>query len=645
VCGIAGMIGAPDARLLRAMARIMAHRGPDDEGVWHDAQAGLAARRLKIIDLVGGHQPMSNEDDSCWLVFNGEIYNYRELRARLEAKGHRFRSRSDGEAILHLYEEEGDDCLEHLEGMFAAALWDCGRRRLLLARDPLGIKPVYYWEHGDRLAFASEAKALLLDPACPRAPDLAALGAYLTFLYIPSPASGFAGPRKLAPGHKLVFEGGRARVSAYWRPRPPATLVTEPAAAAEQVLGALEDAVGRHLVSDVPLGVFLSSGLDSSTVVALMRRRAPSAPIRTFTLDFAEAGFSEAPGASAVARACGSEHQEFRVRPEVAELLPSLVWHLDEPLADSSLVITHLIARLAREHVTVALSGIGGDELFIGYPRYLATRLAQPYARLLPPAVRRGLAWAARALPDSSRSGNPTGRLRRFLEAGPEDALGRYLAWISFWTARALRELMPSLPAEVDPGAGHRAILHGALAGARNGREAVAAVAALDLATYLPDDLLMLGDKMTMAASLELRVPFCDRRLLETVWSVDPAIRVGDGLKPLLRRVAGPLLPPEILGRPKRGFSVPLAEWLRGPLAPMAADLLSESRLNRRGLLAPTVVRRLLDEHRAGRRDHADRLFALMVLELWFQTFWDEWPGRRRAIMAEVERAPLGVPP
>ena len=642
MCGIAGMVGAPDPRLLRAMARVMAHRGPDDEGVWRDDQAGLAARRLRIIDLVGGHQPMANEDESCWLVFNGEIYNYRQLRARLEAKGHRFRSRSDGETILHLYEEEGDGCLEHLEGMFGFALWDRARRRLLLARDPLGIKPLYYREQNGRLAFASEAKALLLDPACPRDPDLPALAAYLAFLYVPSPATAFAGVRKLAPGQGLVFEEGRARLWEYWRPEPAARLVSTTAEAEHRVLAALADSVDRHLVSDVPLRVFLSGGLDSSSIVTLMRRVAPSTPIRTFTLDFEEASFGEAASARAVAQAVGSDHRELVVRPQVAEVLPTLAWHLDEPLADSSLVITHLIARLAREDVTVALSGIGGDELFLGYPRYLGLRLAGHYTRLVPAPLRRGLARAAGWLPDSARSTDPTGRLRRFLEAGPLDTAARYLTWISFWSEPALRELLPALPGEDDPFADHRERLLRALADGTTGAHPAGAAAALDLSTYLPDDLLMLGDKMTMAASLEVRVPFCDRRLVEVVGSIDPKLRSGPGLKPLLRRVMGPLLPPAILRQPKRGFMDPLSRWLRGPLAEMAGDLLSEPVLRRRGLLAVLTVRRLIADHNAGRRNHADRLFALMMLELWQRAFWDEWPERRRAVFAEVDRAPGG---
>jgi asparagine synthase (glutamine-hydrolysing) len=636
------MVGAPDRRLLTAMARIMAHRGPDDEGVWCDREAGLAARRLKIVDLVGGHQPMANEDASGWLVFNGEIYNYRELRHRLEAKGHRFQSRSDGETILHLYEEEGDGCLEHLEGMFGFALWDRARRRLLLARDPLGIKPVYYRSAAGRLAFASEAKALLLDPSCPREPDREALAAYLTFLYVPSPRTAFAGIRKLGPGQKLVFEDGHARVSTYWRPAPPAQLVTDPMEAADQVRAALADSVARHLASDVPLGVFLSSGLDSSSIVALMRRAGPGA-IQTFTLDFTESSFGEAAAARVIASAAGTEHHEFIVQPDVAAMLPELVWHLDEPLADSSLVITHLVARLAREHVTVALSGIGGDELFVGYPRYLGARWAARYERCTPALLRRALAGAAGWLPDTARSDDPTGRLRRFLEAGPLRAHERYLAWVSFFAAPALRELMPGVPAMVDPMASHREVLQPALAAARTEPEIVAAVSGLDLRTYLPDDLLMLGDKMTMAASLELRVPFCDRRLVETVLAIDPRIRVGAGLKSLLRRVMGPSLPPEILRRPKRGFSVPLATWLRGPLAEMSLELLSETRLRQRGLVATEPVSRLIHEHRSGRRNHADRLFALMVLELWQQAFWDGWPARRAAVLAQVEAGDGGA--
>ncbi len=632
MCGIAGIVGAPiESRLLRGMARILAHRGPDDEGFYEEGEIGLASRRLKIIDLVGGHQPLANEDESCWLVFNGEIYNFRELRAGLESKGHRFGSRTDGEAILHLYEEEGDGCLRHLEGMFAFALWDRSRRRLLLARDPLGIKPLYYRLDGGRLAFASELKALLLDPACPRELDLDALAHYLTFLYIPSPATIFRGIRKLPPGHCLVFENGRATVRAYWDLTFPPTRLGDRREAAARVLAALKESVQRHLVSDVPLGVFLSSGMDSSTVVALMRG-VSTGVIKTFTLDFEESSFSEAAAAREVAQAFGTEHREFVVRPDVADLLPRLVWHLDEPLGDSSLIVTYLVSELARREVTVALSGIGGDELFFGYPRYLGARLGRHYSAL-PLGFRRAIGALAHRIPDSARSDNLPGRIRRFLEAGPLPDAERYLSWVSFLAPEALGELLPGRRSAIDPRELHLA--HFRRCSAADVRDALLY---LDLKTYLPDDLLMLGDKMSMAASLELRVPLCDRRLVELLAQVAPTVRApGFALKPLLREIMRPLLPRQTLLAPKRGFMVPLAQWFRGPLKTLALDLLADERVRAGGILNPAPVRRLLDAHLAGTRSYFDQLFALIVFELWRAAYQDGWSARRRQVMAEVD--------
>ncbi|HLC40440.1 MAG TPA: asparagine synthase (glutamine-hydrolyzing), partial [Methylomirabilota bacterium] len=417
MCGIAGIVGAPvDSRLLRAMARIQAHRGPDEEGVYHDKDVGLASRRLKVIDLAGGQQPMTNEDESVRLVFNGEIYNFKELRARLDAKGHRFKSKSDTETIVHLYEDEGDSCVRELEGMFAFALWDAPRQRLLLARDRIGIKPLYYRIADGRLAFASELKALLLDPACPREVSLRALELYLAFLYIPSPLTIFSGIQKLEPGHYLVFENGRATLRPYWELPGNERQLTDRQEILSELEGLLGSVVGQHLVSDVPLGVFLSSGLDSSTLVALMHQTGARGT-KTFTLDFTEGSFSEAAGARLVSRRFGAEHRELMVHPHVVDLLPKLVWHLDEPLGDSSLIPTYLVASFARREVTVALSGIGGDELFAGYPRYLGAKLARRYEQL-PLFVRQQLAHLARFIPDSSRSDNPTGRVRRFLQGG-----------------------------------------------------------------------------------------------------------------------------------------------------------------------------------------------------------------------------------
>ena len=642
MCGIAGIAGAPpDVRLLRAMARIQAHRGPDEEGVYRDDEAGLAATRLKIIDLLTGQMPMTNEDGSCVLVFNGEIYNFKELSAMLESKGHRFKTKSDSEAILHLYEEEGENCLKHLHGMFAIALWDARRRRLLLARDRIGIKPLYYRVANGRITFASELKALLLDSTCPKEIDFEALRLYLTYLYIPSPVTIFRGIQKLPPGHFLVFEKGHETVRQYWDVPRDAPPIRDRRQALHEAFETLEVCVADHLVSDVPLGVFLSSGLDSASLVAFMNRLR-AGPIRTFTLDFQEQSFSEAEGARRIAKQFETEHRDFLVNPDVADLLPKLVWHLDEPLADSSLILTYLVARYARQDVTVALSGIGGDELFSGYPRYLGARLARRYD-LLPLSWRRRVAQLARFIPDSTRSDNPSGRIRRFLIGGPLPPHLRYLAWVSCFTPEALGEIFsPRLRSTgaTDLYGGHLAYLERPGVG-----DAGDPYFYLDLKTYLPEDLLMLADKMTMAASLELRVPFCDHRLVELMARIAPTLRSpGFQLKALLREMMTPLLPRETLQRPKRGFTLPLAAWVKGSLRSLAQDLLSESRMARRGYLNPQLVTNLLENHLAGAQNSTDHIFALMVFELWHQEYLDDWPSRQSAVFREVvgDNAPGG---
>jgi len=627
MCGIAGIVGPPiDRRLLQAMARIQAHRGPDDEGIFFDGHVGLVSRRLKIIDLVTGHMPLANEDESCWVVFNGEIYNFRELHARLEAKGHRFKSKSDTEVIVHLYEEEGDACLQSLEGMFAFALWDGPRRRLLLARDRIGIKPLYYRIANGRLTFASEMKALLLDPHCPREINLQALQKYLAFLYIPSPETIFRGIQKLPPGHCLIFEKGEATVRQYWDLPSSRPALRDHREVVDQLAELLKKCVESHLVSDVPLGVFLSSGLDSTSLVALMSQLNGS-PIKTFTLDFEEGSFSEAEGARLVAKHYKTEHRDFIVRPNVADLLPKLVWYLDEPLGDSSLIPTYLVAHLARQEVTVALSGIGGDELFFGYPRYLGAKLARRYEHL-PLTVRNGLARLAHFIPDSVQSHNPSGRLRRFLLGGTLPAHQRYLAWMSFFTPDALAELFSGAGDSIDPFPRHLAYLK---------RADGDPYFYLDLKTYLPEDLLMLGDKMTMANSLELRVPFCDHRLVEFMARVAPEVRApGFKLKALLKEIMAPVLPKGILDRPKRGFSLPLAAWFKGPLRELALDLLSERRMTQRGYLNPAPVRDLLEQHLFGTRSYFDQIFAFMVFELWHQTYLDDWESHRARIFRDI---------
>jgi asparagine synthase (glutamine-hydrolysing) len=621
MCGIAGFAGGQSPALLREMGRRLAHRGPDDEGIYLDDRVGLASRRLAIIDLQGGRQPMTNEDGSLWLVSNGEIYNYRELRARLLARGHTLSTSSDTEVILHLYEEEGEECLNRLRGMFALALWDRDAQKLLLARDRIGIKPLYYAIRGGQLAFASELKSLLAWDGWDREIDEEALLAYLTFLYVPTPLTIFKGFRKLEAGHKLVFRHGQAAVNPYWDLRFPGERAGDEREWVEECRALLLETVRCHLESDVPVGVFLSGGMDSGSLVALMARISGE-PVRTFTLGFEEAAFSESASARQVAEQFGTLHQEFVVKPEAMAILPDLVWHLDEPFADASMALTYLVSKAAREHVKVALSGIGGDELFGGYPRYLGVKLL-PYYERVPRRVRDGLARLVQGIPESMTGTNLPGRLKRFIRSGPLAPDRRYLSWVSFFNEDLLgrllgEELSASLSAW-DPDRVHRGHLH-----RNNGMDPLDAILYLDVKTYLADDLLMLADKMSMASSLELRVPFCDHRLLEFVASVPASVRIrGFRLKSFLKSVMAPLLPREVLTRPKRGFTPPLAPWLTGPLREPTLQLLSQDRIRKRGYFRPDAVRWLLEQHFSGRQNLFDQIFALLVLELWFQAFLD----------------------
>jgi len=615
MCGIAGFVGSFEPTLLHEMADRLAHRGPDAEGFYREDGVGLASRRLAVIDLQGGHQPMTNEDHSLWLVFNGEIYNFRELRAELLKQGHRFTTRSDTEVLLHLYEDEGEDCLHRLRGMFAFALWDRKQKKLFLARDRVGIKPLYYLVHGDTLLFASELKALLSWEGWERTIDYEALLQYLTFLYIPAPLTIFKAVRKLEAGHRLIFQEGRVRIEPYWDLRFPDGKLRDEREIVERCRGLLLETVRLHLESDVPVGVFLSGGMDSSSLVALTAQVSRE-PVRTFTLGFEEASFTEFPYARRVADHCHTQHREDVVKPEVMTLLPKLIWHLDEPLADASLVLTYLVSTMARSEVKVALSGIGGDELFGGYPRYLGVKLLPFYTRL-PLPIRRGIARLVEALPEAMTSTNVPGRIKRFLRAGVLPPDRRYLAWVSFVSddlgAALLSEPLGARLSSFDPTHRHLRYLT-----RPKGLDPLDRILYLDLKTYLADDLLMLADKMSMASSLELRVPFTDHRLLEFVATIPVELRMkGFRLKSLLKRVMAPFLPPEILGRPKRGFTPPLALWLQGVLKPMVEELLSDRAILRRGYFRPEGIRWLLAQHTSGRQNLFDQLFAVLVLELW----------------------------
>ena len=626
MCGIAGHVGSTQPELLPAMLGLLKHRGPDDSGIHASGDVGLGMTRLAIIDLVTGRQPMSDDTGRYWIVFNGEIYNFRELRAELMTAGRRFRTRSDTEVILQAYAVHGEACVERLAGMFAFAIWDDAERRLFLARDRLGKKPLYYW-HRDRLfLFASELKALLLHPAVGRSIDWTALHHYLAFGYTPATRSIFDSIQKLPPAHTATLTGGRLTQRRYWQlPRVQtsageAVTIEESAAA---VRAELRAAVRRRLESDVPLGVFLSGGVDSSAVVASMRE-VSSGRIATFSIGFgrAAASYDELPYARLVAERFATDHHEEILEPDVGTLLPEIVRAFDEPFADSSAVPTYVVAQATARHVRVALSGLGGDEMFGGYPRYLGLRVSGLHARL--PRWLRGVSRGlAVRLPDSASSRNWADWARRFT-AEPDAAPGdRYIGWTRFFGDAALAALAkPALAAHLRPSVDE--LQQRAFASAAHG-DPVDGAFRVDLTTYLPDDLLAMADRISMASSLEVRAPFCDHRIVEESLRLSPRAKMPRGrLKGLLKTAFAGVLPREVLTHRKQGFMIPLGQWLRGHLRPTLDDLLAPDCVRARGLFDPDAVDVLKHEHLSGARTNADRLWTLMVLELWMREYLDE---------------------
>ena len=625
MCGIAGLIqfdGKPlDEGLLTSMTRRLAHRGPDGQGaMWFDEGAvrvGLGHARLKIIDLSdAAAQPMTTESQQVWVVFNGEIYNYRELRETLTARGARFRTQSDTEVILRLYEADGEPGLAALEGMFALAIWDRVGQVLLLLRDRMGKKPMFYTASPQRVAFASEVKALLADPECAAELDVDALPAFFRYGFVPSPGTFYRGIWKLPPGHLLRVErDGRARMAPYWdlpadaevRPAP------SPAEAAARVRELLTAAVRRRLLADVPLGAFLSGGLDSSIIVGLMSRLSEE-PVRTFSIGFAGGRrYDETPYARLAAERFGTQHREFIVEPAAVELVERLVWHHDGPFADSSAIPTYLLAQLTREHVTVALSGDGGDEVFAGYLRFAAALWSQRLPRWAHEGARRLLC----GLPAWGGPRGPWRRLQKFAGATAQTAQERLSEWAGVFGGD-LEQLLPperggasvSLQAaalDVDPlllqlGSPLSRLLY------------------LNVKTYLLDDLLVKMDRCSMAHALEVRSPFLDRELVEYAWSLPDAMKLrGTRTKIILRRAFADLLPPAILRRGKMGFGVPLESWFRTELRAYVHDLLlaPEARLKR--YVAQAYVRELCDAHFARRSDASNRLWALLTFEVWLR--------------------------
>jgi len=624
MCGIAGFVNqerrARDAEapaVLEQMCQVITHRGPDDQGTMVNGGVALGMRRLSIIDLAGGHQPMSGCDTAIVVVFNGEIYNYRELRAALEARGHTFKTNSDTEAIVHAYEEHGESCVETLRGMFAFALWDGRTKKLFIARDRVGKKPLYYTVTPEgTLVFGSELKSLLAHPEVRREINPEAVDAYLSFGYVPDPLAVFRDTHKLPPGHHLTFENGRVSVRSYWdftfehddHERSEEDYL-------EELRELLDEAVRIRLVADVPLGAFLSGGVDSSAVVGLMAR-ATDRPVKTFSIGFHEDSYNELKYARLAAQRFGTEHHEFIVTPDICSIVDDLVWHFDEPFADSSAIPTYMVSKMAREHVKVVLSGDGGDELFGGYTRYVIDRKRSGFARV-PGAIRRGVMQPfGRVLPHGAWG-------RNFIHNVALDPLDRYIDEVSVFTRLNKRALYSAdFRAQLNGNGGAVQLFHEHAARVTSDDE-LDRLLYLDSKTYLPGDILTKIDRMSMANSLEARVPLLDHKLIEFVTRIPASLKMkGFETKHIFKRAVADLVPAEILQRPKQGFGVPIERWINQQLRDRVHGTLLESR-TQRGYTEPRYVEKLLNEHERGRRDHSMELWALFMLELWHRKFAD----------------------
>jgi asparagine synthase (glutamine-hydrolysing) len=639
MCGICGWIqlnGKTDIQtstvFFEPMTTALTHRGPDDHGAVVFEDAALGMTRLSVIDVVGGQQPIANEAENCWIVFNGEIYNFKELRDTLKGRGHRFRTQSDTEVILRAYEEWGVDCVRQLRGMFAFAV--CDRRplkdsrgnvrapstRLFLARDRVGKKPLFYFQDEDQLVFASEIKAILAHPTVRPRVNRAVVPLYLAYGYVPSPATFFEDIYELPPGYTAMVEDGTVTVSQYWE--IPREQSIEPmlceADYFQQVRDTFEDAVSARLVSDVPLGAFLSGGIDSAAVVAVMTRLLGH-PVSTFAIGFAdEPSFNELKYARRVADQFGADHHEFMVKSDAIELLPKLVWHYDQPFADSSAIPTYYLAQLTRDHVKVVLTGDGGDELFAGYDRFVAARVAEIYRRA-PQSLRGAVSWLIHALPESTSYHGLVRRARRFVESAPLPLAERYLEWVGIFKPEFLHELMIDAVA-IDPVNHFRGYFD-----PRLDADPIAQLLTVNMASYLPGDLLVKTDRMTMANSLEARSPFLDDRLLACASKIPSRLKLkGTTTKYVLKRVLEGILPREIIWRRKHGFGVPVGRWFRAELKDFLCDAILSPEALQRGYFRAQAVRTLVGEHMSGKRDHGHRLWALLTFEIWHRLFIDQ---------------------
>jgi asparagine synthase (glutamine-hydrolysing) len=621
MCGIYGFVAGSDGgagvgSFLGRMDRALVHRGPDDSGTYLDGRCAMGMRRLSIIDLDGGRQPIANEDRSVWVVFNGEIYNYRALRQDLLARGHRFATHTDTEVLVHLYEDRGDALVEALDGMFGFALWDRARRRLLLARDRLGIKPLYWARVRSGIVFASELKSLACHPEVSRTLSPTAVSHYLSFGATPADEAILNGVQKLPPGHLLRFDAaGRVETRRWWDLRPPPREDVSEDDAIAEVRERIRAAVKSHLVADVPVGAFLSGGIDSATVVGTMCEL--GARPQTFSIGFDDPDFDELGYANLIAERFRTDHHQLVARPDVWALVDELAWFLDEPFADVSAIPTYLVSKLAAQHVKVVLSGDGGDEVFAGYDRYPAALHEARRLDRLPAGARGFLGMAATLLPPSAPGKN-------WLRHASLDPRLRYIDGESLFPADLKArlvsgELASQIEHAADPVAA-RAALYESAPG-----DALSRLLYLDTMTYLPLDILTKVDRMTMACSLEARPPLLDHRLVEAVFALPSRFKLDGGVQKLImKKAVRDLVPNAILTRRKRGFGVPIRAWFRGPLRDAVIDVLDDSRTRARGLFEPRTVRALIDEHLRGRRDQSVRLWGLLVFELWCRRFLDE---------------------
>jgi asparagine synthase (glutamine-hydrolysing) len=617
MCGIAGFLNMECSQeraeeLIDRMCQVIRHRGPDDQGTWTDNGVALGMRRLAIIDLSGGHQPIYNEDRSVLVVFNGEIYNYKQLQQELQARGHHFETDSDTEAIVHAYEEYGDDCVKHLRGMFVFAIWDKKHKRMLIARDRFGKKPLnYYWD-GQRLIFGSEIKSIL-EAGIPREINDIALDEFLVYRYIPTPITLFKNVMKLPAAHILVYEHGQITTKRYWDLSFEPTCHDDEATAVERTLALLKESVQIRLMSDVPLGAFLSGGVDSSIVVALMSQMM-SQPVKTFSIGFEDEDFNELPYARMVAKHFQTDHHEFFVKSDLVNVLPQLVWAFDEPFGDSSMLPTYYVSKLAREHVTVALSGDGGDEIFGGYEQYQREYLIHQ----VPAPLRLAMGHASQQLPDGVRGKKRLG------------------TWLRDYGTRCIEAAMlfPDYSRAVIYTPEFYARVNNHQPYERHLREyrryqhldPVARVQCVDARTYLIDDILVKVDKVSMLNSLETRAPLIDQELATYVASLQPSVRFHNGKsKYLQKRVAENILPKEILTRRKKGFDIPLSRWFSGELNDYARATLTSKKAKERGLFNPEIVNKLLDKNGAGQFvNHGSDIWCLICIELWFQEYMDQ---------------------